>query len=46
MRGKGDIRHKLPVQPDDTEKVAVVQRYRSAMKPAMANLKKLIATIA
>jgi len=32
------------VQPGDTEKVAVVKRYRSAIKPALVNLEKLLAT--
>jgi hypothetical protein len=34
------------VQPAETEKVAIVQRYRQAIRPAMANLQKLLATIA
>jgi hypothetical protein len=34
------------VQPAETAKVALVQRYRDAIQPAMANLQKLLATIA
>jgi hypothetical protein len=34
------------VRPDDAEKIALVQRYRQAVKPAMARLPGLIATLA
>jgi hypothetical protein len=34
------------VRPDDAEKIALMQRYRQAVKPAMARLPGLIATLA
>ena len=34
------------IQPDQTEKIAVMQRYRQAIKPAVARLSELIATLA
>ena len=34
------------VQPADTEKLAALQRYQRAVKPAMANLPRLLGTLA
>jgi hypothetical protein len=34
------------MQPDETEKIALMQRYRQAIKPAVARLPDLIATLA
>jgi hypothetical protein len=34
------------VRPDEAEKVALIQRYRQAVKPAVARLPELIATLA
>jgi DNA anti-recombination protein RmuC len=34
------------VRPDDAEKIALMQRYRQTVKPAMARLTGLIATLA
>jgi hypothetical protein len=33
------------VQPDEAEKIALMQRYRQAIKPAVARLPELIATL-
>jgi hypothetical protein len=34
------------IRPDETEKIALMQRYRQAIKPAVARLPKLMATLA
>jgi hypothetical protein len=34
------------IQPDEAEKIALMQRYRQAIKPAVARLPELIATLA
>ena len=34
------------IRPDETEKIALMQRYRQAIKPAVARLSELIATLA
>jgi hypothetical protein len=34
------------VRPDETEKMALIQRYRQAVKPALARLPELVATLA
>ena len=36
----------LRVGPEETEKIALIQRYRQAIKPAVARLPELIATLA
>jgi hypothetical protein len=36
----------INVRPDDAEKVALLQRYRDAIKPGMARLQQLMATLA
>jgi hypothetical protein len=33
------------IRPDETEKIALMQRYRQAIKPAVARLPDLIATL-
>jgi hypothetical protein len=33
------------VRPDETDKAALLQRYRQAVKPAMENLQRLLATL-
>lgn len=34
------------IKPDETEKIALMQRYRQAIKPAVSRLPGLIATMA
>ena len=34
------------IQPGETDKIALMQRYRQALKPAVARLPELIATLA
>ena len=36
----------MRIQPDETEKIALMQRYRQAIKPAALRLSELIATLA
>ena len=34
------------IKPEETEKIALMQRYRQAIKPAMARLPQLMASLA
>jgi hypothetical protein len=36
----------LRIRPDETEKMALMHRYRQAIKPAVARLSELIVTLA
>jgi hypothetical protein len=36
----------LRIGPDETEKIALMQRYRQAIRPAVARLPELMATLA
>ena len=38
--------HSASIKPEETEKIALLRRYRQAIKPTVARLSQLIATLA